>query len=56
MIDEREILDRLNTAIDLEGLQGQREKMARWTAKVLAPLVRKIVIEEVRAARLREPD
>jgi hypothetical protein len=48
---ESEISARLNAAIDRADLSMDRERMARYTVRLLVPEVKKLIAEEVRTAR-----
>jgi hypothetical protein len=51
MIRESEIKKRLNGAIDRLALPLERERVARYTVDRLVPEVKKLIQEEIRAAK-----
>ena len=47
-ISETEIRVRMNAEIDLHGLNGEREKSARFAVGILVPVVKRLIQEEIR--------
>jgi hypothetical protein len=50
VIQQEEVRDRMLAKIQLEGMTDERERVAVVTARLLLPVVMKIIVEEVRAA------
>jgi hypothetical protein len=50
VIQQEEVRSRMLAKIQLQGMTDERERQAIFTARILLPVVMKIIGEEVRAA------